>query len=248
MQAFLGILLVAVVVCLGGCKGASVVQPGQCGTAITDVTWVHVQPILATHCVPCHDSAKTAAADRNNANPNYNFDSYGATIASLQDGAAVTDWTLTGDMPPPGNPAGAQGVNLQELCLLNTWVRAGTPNANRDPNPEAGEIGAFDANNRCNTGLAKITWTQAQPVFAEYCTPCHAATVQGAARNGAPDDVNFDSADAASAAVHDDNAICEWTAPDNMPPPENPLHLKNLEDDDVCILDAWAHDLPPPTD
>jgi hypothetical protein len=39
-----------------------------------------------------------------------------------------------------------------------------------------------------------LTWDNfAEDFFASYCTRCHSTTLSGAARNGAPNDHNFDS-------------------------------------------------------
>ena len=43
-------------------------------------------------------------------------------------------------------------------------------------------------------GFGNLTYANfARSFFASYCVRCHATTVTGAARNGAPEDHNFDS-------------------------------------------------------
>lgn len=40
-----------------------------------------------------------------------------------------------------------------------------------------------------------LTWSEVEPIFAENCAGCHSSTLSGDDRNGAPEDVDFDSPD-----------------------------------------------------
>lgn len=66
----------------------------------------------------------------------------------------------------------------------------------------------------CNQTIPK--YSEMNNVFAK-CTACHATTKEGAARAGAPSDVNYDTYAAAKAAATDGAAEINERA---MPPPD----------------------------
>lgn len=212
---------------------------GVCGTTLTAVGWVNVEPIFAARCNGCHATPLTTAAARSGANAAYNFDTYAAAVNSTQDGAAQMDWTLADDMPPPGNALNLTMATPQEMCLLDEWVRGGNPNV-AGTTPQV----TLNANNMCATGNTTLTWAEVSPIFARHCTSCHATTLSGAARNGATTTVNFDTEAAAIDAVQNNVAESDWDQPANMPPPGNAVQAQPLDDQESCILDSWVRQLP----
>jgi uncharacterized membrane protein len=53
-----------------------------------------------------------------------------------------------------------------------------------------------DALGDCADGT-DLTWSEVEPLFAEHCTSCHSSQLDGAAREGAPSALNYDTPEAA---------------------------------------------------
>ena len=78
------------------------------------------------------------------------------------------------------------------------------------------------------------TWESfAEAFFSDYCTACHAATLSGADRKGAPPAVDYDSYDAAvqNASGADDRVVTSRDMPPSAPFPTN---------DELDRLAAWV--------
>ena len=80
------------------------------------------------------------------------------------------------------------------------------------------------------TKLAVPRWSE---LAISYCVPCHASSVNGAARKNAPPGTNFDSAASARPFAA---GIATRVNAGQMPPPGNPQPTQAQED----ALIAWA--------
>ncbi len=82
-----------------------------------------------------------------------------------------------------------------------------------------------------DSGTGVVTYTAfIEPILSQYCVSCHASTVEGAARAGAPVGVDFDSYQAASANAESANSYIQAGA---MPP------SAPLSDEDKALVQAW---------
>ena len=77
----------------------------------------------------------------------------------------------------------------------------------------------------------------AGPLLDEHCTSCHAGTLHGAERNGAPEGVDFDTYEA---AVESAAAAAERIRAGTMPP------AGGLESCQRELFDAWVDGGVPP--
>ncbi|MEQ1566863.1 MAG: hypothetical protein ABMA64_14570 [Myxococcota bacterium] len=83
------------------------------------------------------------------------------------------------------------------------------------------------------TPCAEVGWEVfTEPVLTTWCTPCHAATVVGEDRRGAPDDVDFDTYE--SAARWADRIVAR-TGPDGAMPPAG-----GLTEAEAAGLERWV--------
>jgi len=86
-----------------------------------------------------------------------------------------------------------------------------------------------------------VTWcSEIEAIFAAHCTRCHASTKQGAERNGAPPNVNFDSYDAAVP-----NASLAFNL---MQSGAMPLGGERVPADELALVSAWQEQGTPRCD
>ena len=72
----------------------------------------------------------------------------------------------------------------------------------------------------------------AEPVLTTWCTPCHSSAMDADSRQGAPEDVNFDSYEGASAHA---DAIVQWAVEAREMPPAGEVPEGELDQ-----LGAWV--------
>jgi len=82
------------------------------------------------------------------------------------------------------------------------------------------------------------TWDEAAQVFAEYCIRCHGANVKGEDRNGAPENVNFDVCESASAKADKAVFLASGGA---MPPDDGP----SPDPKELAPIQAWIEEGAP---
>jgi len=86
-------------------------------------------------------------------------------------------------------------------------------------------------------GGGEVTWeSDVQAIFAAHCTFCHATGNVGAARNGAPPSVNFDTYGEARESA--ETALLRMSTR-TMPPPGNPVGAQPVDDDELALVQAW---------
>lgn len=90
----------------------------------------------------------------------------------------------------------------------------------------------------CPDGSSVTYGSFAQGFFADYCTRCHASTLSGTARNGAPPDVNLDSRAAITPAIaaRVDRVAAAGPTRINV---FMPLGAPAPSDDERDLLGAW---------
>lgn len=91
-------------------------------------------------------------------------------------------------------------LGVAAFCLACSGSDSPAP-ACSDPGPPAGEVehGTLTADD-CKT-ITVPSFEVVQAGLFTHCVHCHSAANVGEARNGAPDDVNFDTYASAKAAV-----------------------------------------------
>jgi mono/diheme cytochrome c family protein len=82
-----------------------------------------------------------------------------------------------------------------------------------------------------------VTWeSDVRAIFAAHCATCHAVGNVGAARDGAPPGVNFDTyEDAIESAGRGLLRMSTGT----MPPPRNPVGAEPVDEDALALVQAW---------
>jgi hypothetical protein len=76
-----------------------------------------------------------------------------------------------------------------------------------------------------------IGWSDVAPIFEAHCTRCHATTLTGSARSGAPEFVDFNTSNAAAT-----NGFLTWSMiwTEQMPKAADPL-----TEDDARLVWEW---------
>lgn len=123
--------------------------------------------IFGTTCLNCHSTSRSGEA-RNDAPSNINFDTYELALAnSVRANARIQLGTM-----PPFSGGGALDDSLQ--TAFQDWINLDTP---------SGE---------------KVYYSEVKTsIFDETCLLCHNSAKTGAERNGAPNNINFDTYDLA---------------------------------------------------
>jgi len=153
-----------------------------------------MKPIIDNRCTGCHASTRTGTA-RNGAPAGVDFDTYAGAMVNI---AHATYHVIGGQMPPGG------GLPENERALWVQWVEQGTLEACSQldgglPDRAMGDMGVADTHVADNargdgsTGNCVPYEPTVRTLLATYCTSCHASTLTGYARNGAPASVDFDS-------------------------------------------------------
>ena len=183
------------------------------------VSYETLKPILAKRCFSCHASTVQGAA-RQGANPGVDYDTYPAAVKY---GPSGNSWVQGGGMPP-GAP-----LPMIERATFQAWIDAGMPSTS-SPTPGLDAVtpsdGTVTPDNNTLPDTATLdditnpypdqaTYQSLRPLLKTRCFACHASTVQGAARLGAPVGVDYDTYPKAVQYGPSGNA---WVQSDGMPP------------------------------
>jgi uncharacterized membrane protein len=104
----------------------------------------------------------------------------------------------------------------------------GSASTSGDSSSHTGDSAGPKPSSGCTT--AQVHYADVAPIFASHCTSCHATTVTGRARNGAPVGVDFNVyANAAADASWAASAVRS-----GMPPGAR------LSSADICTITTWA--------
>lgn len=143
-----------------------------------------IKPLLERHCTSCHASTLSGAA-RHGAPGTVDLDSYAGVVAAA-DRARVR--VVDGTMPPGGGIADAERTHFAD------WVDAGKPEQCTATDAGTADRAPADAaaSDRDPAGCIDYQHTM-KPLIDNRCSSCHASTLTGAARNGAPAGVDLDS-------------------------------------------------------
>jgi hypothetical protein len=151
-----------------------------------------VRPILEAECYRCH-----AASAGGSQAPN-DLDTYeGAHAAAASIAASAAD----GSMPP------GDGVTGADLAVLTAWAEGGAPRGTGcDGGGDADADGDGDSDADADSAAGVDYCHDIQPLLETNCTACHASTLSGAARGGAPVGIDYDTYELAVANAASGNA------------------------------------------
>ncbi len=183
------------------------------------ISYQLLRPVLENRCFKCHSSAVQGAA-REGAPVGVDYDTYAKAKTHGPSGHA---WVQGGGMPP-GSP-----MPIQEKALYHAWIDAGMPEFGT-VSPD-NDVAGQDLNTGSDVPITgKTTYWALRPTLELHCMECHASTVGGLARQGAPRGVDYDTYMDAVKYASSGNA---WVQDGGMPP------AAPLSPDGKALFQSW---------